>query len=271
MSSHFNNLTPEQLEAISILSEELGEVQQAIGKILRHGLDSVDPTIPVDQRFTNAVTLGIELGDVVCAMDILSDVGIVDRRVIDDRGIEKKSKIGRYLHHVKVQPVKEGADKFSGVFTSGGGKALNIFKMQIKSSIDLEAMQLNWRLPPTVRAQESFPVTRQTIPVLVVDDQQQVKSDLAMIRFACQEEGYGLDAVRRLEKILTEPNATSQIVWAKKEEIERAKQLGGSFNVWITRYSDLDTAMLLPPQEMVQKRSSLERAQKTKIDFPPPM
>lgn len=270
MSSHFNNLTPEQLEALAILSEELGEVQQAIGKILRHGLDSVDPTIPVEKRFTNAVSLGIELGDVVCAMGIVSDLGIVDRRIIDDRSKDKRAKIGRYLHHVKVPAVKEETDKFNGVFTSDGGHTLNIFKMQMKSSIDLEAMQLNWKLP-TVRAQEAFPVCRQTIPVLVVDDQQQVKSDLATIRFACQEEGYGLDAVRRLEKILTEPNATSQIVWAKKEEIERAKQLGASFNVWITRYSDLDTAMLLPPQEMVQKRSSLERVQKTKIDFPPPM
>jgi hypothetical protein len=34
---YFNSLTPAELERLSLLLEELGEAQQAIGKILRHG------------------------------------------------------------------------------------------------------------------------------------------------------------------------------------------------------------------------------------------
>lgn len=37
MSQPFNQLTNAQAERLHILLEELGEAQQAIGKILRHG------------------------------------------------------------------------------------------------------------------------------------------------------------------------------------------------------------------------------------------
>ena len=37
---HFNNLSPPEDERLAILTEELGESLQAIGKIFRHGYDS---------------------------------------------------------------------------------------------------------------------------------------------------------------------------------------------------------------------------------------
>lgn len=43
---HFNGLTPAEAERLALLSEELGEAQQAIGKILRHGYDSSNPVDP---------------------------------------------------------------------------------------------------------------------------------------------------------------------------------------------------------------------------------
>lgn len=38
---HFNQLSPAEAERLALLSEELGEAQQAIGKILRHGQPSM--------------------------------------------------------------------------------------------------------------------------------------------------------------------------------------------------------------------------------------
>lgn len=35
MADHFNGLTPAEAERLALLLEELGEAQQAIGKILR--------------------------------------------------------------------------------------------------------------------------------------------------------------------------------------------------------------------------------------------
>lgn len=40
---NFNGLSPAETERLALLSEEMGEVQQAIGKILRHGYESIHP------------------------------------------------------------------------------------------------------------------------------------------------------------------------------------------------------------------------------------
>lgn len=46
------------------LSEELAEVQQAIGKALRWGLESSNPELPEDQRESNAAAIVREMDDV---------------------------------------------------------------------------------------------------------------------------------------------------------------------------------------------------------------
>lgn len=60
--THFNQLTPAQAEVLALLAEEAGELIQAIGKILRHGLESTHPANPGGP--TNADALVRELGDV---------------------------------------------------------------------------------------------------------------------------------------------------------------------------------------------------------------
>ena len=46
----FNQLSDAQLERLYILSEELGEAQQAVGKILRHGYDSKHPETGITNK-----------------------------------------------------------------------------------------------------------------------------------------------------------------------------------------------------------------------------
>lgn len=79
-----NELTRAQLERLAILSEELGEAQQCIGKILRHGYDSHNPV--VNTGMTNRRELERELGDIALA-------GIEMRRK------DKAINIQRWLHH----------------------------------------------------------------------------------------------------------------------------------------------------------------------------
>ena len=64
-SQQSNGLTPAQSERLFCLLEEMGEAQQAIGKILRHGYESRDPSA------TNRETLARELGDVQRAINML--------------------------------------------------------------------------------------------------------------------------------------------------------------------------------------------------------
>lgn len=44
-----NNLSDAELERLAYLAEECGEVQQIIGKIIRHGYESYSPNDPEKQ------------------------------------------------------------------------------------------------------------------------------------------------------------------------------------------------------------------------------
>lgn len=65
-----NGLSEAEAERLAMLLEELGEVQQIIGKILRHGYESRDPT--KDDSPTNRALLERELGDVSAIVELMS-------------------------------------------------------------------------------------------------------------------------------------------------------------------------------------------------------
>jgi NTP pyrophosphatase (non-canonical NTP hydrolase) len=111
MAEQFNGLTPAEAERLFYLLEELGEAQQAIGKILRHGYESRDPTkaVPVtdDNRGgtvgwrntspTNRQMLASELGDVMRGIEMLRKAGDVSRDIIAD--VAAKGPPSKYMHH----------------------------------------------------------------------------------------------------------------------------------------------------------------------------
>ena len=95
MSEHFNELTPAQAERLALLLEELGEAQQAIGKVLRHGYESSHP----DGGPTNRESLQRECGDVRHAMIRLCEAGDLDKTAIHERADVKALSVEQYLHH----------------------------------------------------------------------------------------------------------------------------------------------------------------------------
>ena len=97
MKNAFNQLTPAQAERLAILLEELGEMQQAIGKILRHGYTSRNPDV-LDGP-TNRESLERELGDVAAAMGLLFEANDLDEQTVTNRVLVKALKIKPYLHH----------------------------------------------------------------------------------------------------------------------------------------------------------------------------
>ena len=92
-------LTPAQIERLAILSEELGETQQAIGKILRHGFFSANPLIENGPQ--NYESLERELGDIELAIEMLVEAGDLNASRIHARKYIKREKIKPYLHHQK--------------------------------------------------------------------------------------------------------------------------------------------------------------------------
>lgn len=92
----FNKLTDAQSERLALLLEELGEAQQVIGKILRHGFESFHPDRP---DTTNRLLLEQELGDVRAAVDILIKAGDLNEDMIGYSKDDKLLRVVKYLHH----------------------------------------------------------------------------------------------------------------------------------------------------------------------------
>ena len=95
MKKQFNKLSPAEAERLFILLEELGEAQQAIGKILRHGYLTGYPK----DGPNNKAILELELGDVLLAIDMLAENHDIDYTELECRKAIKAEKIKMYLHH----------------------------------------------------------------------------------------------------------------------------------------------------------------------------
>ena len=95
--SDANKLSDAQIERLSILSEECGEVILAIGKILRHGYHSKNPDLPSGGR-DNKRDLERELGHVFASVEILNRAGDVNLFEIVEESATKIVKIKAWLH-----------------------------------------------------------------------------------------------------------------------------------------------------------------------------
>lgn len=105
MSETFSNeLSNAELERLAVLSEELGEAQQCIGKIIRHGFESGNPLV---DYISNRTQLERELGDIQAAIGMLVHAGDVSEPEIERRIGKKLVSIQHWLHHQseKRQPV----------------------------------------------------------------------------------------------------------------------------------------------------------------------
>jgi NTP pyrophosphatase (non-canonical NTP hydrolase) len=88
-------------EALTILSEECGEVVQMAAKCQRFGIDGINP---VDNS-TNRSRLTQEVGDLVCMVEILTELGILDQQEIQDYATMKRHKLERWSN--LFQPEKQ--------------------------------------------------------------------------------------------------------------------------------------------------------------------
>lgn len=93
-----NGLTPAQVERLSILMEECGEVVHACGKVLRHGYNN---NHPLDQNSNNRIYLEDEVSDLLAAITLLVAGGDIIKHsnyYIADRILKK----GKYMHHNRI-------------------------------------------------------------------------------------------------------------------------------------------------------------------------
>jgi len=99
MADHFNNLSPDEAERLALLAEECGEVIVAVGKILRHGYNSFDPTLPIADRIINREALAKEMGDVRAAMILLCNAGDIKKDHVHSWAAYKLDHVSKWMHH----------------------------------------------------------------------------------------------------------------------------------------------------------------------------
>lgn len=92
----FNSLSEAQAERLAIISEELGEVAQMVGKILRHGYKSAHPYRP---DVSNRELLEIELGDLAAAINLAIDAGDINEDNVTKEMHHRLKIIHKYTHH----------------------------------------------------------------------------------------------------------------------------------------------------------------------------
>jgi hypothetical protein len=90
-----NRISEAEQERVGLLCEEMGEAQQIAGKILRHGLDSSHPEMPL---LSNANLLELEAGHVLAALDLLVEAGTISRAGLERERVAKLQKLRSWLH-----------------------------------------------------------------------------------------------------------------------------------------------------------------------------
>lgn len=98
------DLTKSEAELLACLSEECSEVSleclsliKMIGKVLRHGYESVHPTMP--ELGTNRDRLECEIADVLTIVKMMADAKHIDIDKIIMNAEIKRQKIKQYLHY----------------------------------------------------------------------------------------------------------------------------------------------------------------------------
>jgi len=89
-------MNPAQIERLAICAEEAGEVIQAVGKCLRHGMDSENPNIIGGG--CNHYHLARELGQLIRIADWLVGHGDIYDEYLKKGYDEKMRKMREYIH-----------------------------------------------------------------------------------------------------------------------------------------------------------------------------
>lgn len=85
--------TPYERELLEILIEECAEVQQRATKMLRFGVEEVQPGQPLDNR----TRLSEEVGDLMHMIDCCRDANLLSRDGIADGIKRKKTQLAKYM------------------------------------------------------------------------------------------------------------------------------------------------------------------------------
>lgn len=91
--------TEYERELLHVLIEECAEVQQRATKMLRFGVQEIQPGQPL----TNRARLSIECGDLTVIGDMCLEAGLIDASVAQDHIPAKRIKLQKFLQSEPTQ------------------------------------------------------------------------------------------------------------------------------------------------------------------------
>lgn len=96
--SAVNQLTPAEEERLGLITEEMGESLQIIGKIQRHGFESSHPDYG---NISNRHLLAKEIGHVQARIDLMISRGDISQTEVQFYREAKHTQVPNYLHYQK--------------------------------------------------------------------------------------------------------------------------------------------------------------------------
>jgi len=87
-------LTDYERELLTILIEEAAEVTQAATKLLRFGKENRP-----DTGRSNSEVLGLEIGDLICLIEMIEDADLAAAGVIEDGRLRKRERLSHYMQY----------------------------------------------------------------------------------------------------------------------------------------------------------------------------
>ena len=94
MIKKHNPCTDFEEEVLSLIQEECAEVIQAISKTRRFGWDSYHPTD--SEKIDNRTHLEIELGDLLCLVEILVENGVISSACVHKAIVDKRERLKQF-------------------------------------------------------------------------------------------------------------------------------------------------------------------------------
>jgi len=85
-------MNSKETEVMNILQEECAEVIQAVSKCARFGIDNYKP----QARVTNREHLEEEGGDLLCMLQLMMEMGVLNEKKVYDAALQKRAKLHKW-------------------------------------------------------------------------------------------------------------------------------------------------------------------------------
>jgi NTP pyrophosphatase (non-canonical NTP hydrolase) len=93
-------MTESDKEVLRIAQEECAEVIQAISKVFRFGMDEMY------EKETNKQRLEMELGDLLCMIELMIEKNLVNREKIDQCLLNKRTRLETWSNIFKEEAIQ---------------------------------------------------------------------------------------------------------------------------------------------------------------------